>query len=245
MIGSIIGSLIAVAMAFAPVAEGEYIENNAVTSAENKIVLNNAYYDPNGEYGTEGNKIYNYSSIVFLNPSSSSPWSYSTTTGANPANFQIGIYQTEEEAQQHVTSWDVYVGGEFDQTITAEVSYQGSYVVGWLNGLYSFFTNANGSYIWFFDHQESTPEEVNIVGDIAQGLTGGIVPVAQGLGSGFQDLMKNIFLVGHVDATTNEWVADGLSTFGIVSICFAGLALALGLSRWVVNFVGSLGSRDR
>ena len=36
-----------------------------------------------------------------------------------------------------------------------------------------------------------------------------------------------------------------LSTFGVLVVVFAGISLAIGLSRWVVNFVASLGARNR
>lgn len=69
-------------------------------------------------------------------------------------------------------------------------------------------------------------------------LVGGISGVATGIGQGLSTLAQNIFLTG-----TGE--TQGLSVFGGLIVIFAGISLAIGLSRWVVNFVTSLGSRNR
>lgn len=76
-------------------------------------------------------------------------------------------------------------------------------------------------------------------------LVSGITEVAEGIGGGLQSLVQNIFLIGTTDSNTGVFTATGLSTFGIVVIVFAGIGLALGLSRWVLNFVTSLGARNR
>lgn len=69
-------------------------------------------------------------------------------------------------------------------------------------------------------------------------LTGGITGIATGIGQGLQSLATNIFISGEGDAQT-------LSVFGALVVVFAGVALAVGLSRWMVNFVTSLGARNR
>ena len=66
-------------------------------------------------------------------------------------------------------------------------------------------------------------------------LTGGITGMATGLGGGLTALVTSIFLDGTGDAMK-------LSVFGGVIIVFAGISLAVGLSRWVVNWVTSLGN---
>lgn len=66
-------------------------------------------------------------------------------------------------------------------------------------------------------------------------LTSGLTQMATGIGGGLQALVSNIFL----DTTSDKTV---LSTFGGLIIIFAGIALAIGLSRWVVNWVTSLGN---
>lgn len=63
-------------------------------------------------------------------------------------------------------------------------------------------------------------------------LTGGLTAMATGLGQGLNSLVTKIFI-------TESGV---ISTFGGIIIIFAGIALAVGLSRWVVNFLTSLGN---
>lgn len=65
-------------------------------------------------------------------------------------------------------------------------------------------------------------------------LTSGITQVATGIGSGLQSLVTNIFL------TTGE--NPSLSVFGGMIVVFAGIALAIGLCRFVVNWLTSLGN---
>jgi len=69
-------------------------------------------------------------------------------------------------------------------------------------------------------------------------LVGGISGVASGIGAGLSTLATSIFLTGSGESQT-------LSTFGVLIVCFAGISLAIGLCRWVVNFVTSLGARNR
>lgn len=79
---------------------------------------------------------------------------------------------------------------------------------------------------------------VQILQEIIKILVGGITEVAKGIGAGLSELATSIFLTGTGEAQT-------LSTFGVLIVCFAGISLAVGLCRWVVNFVTSLGSRNR
>lgn len=82
---------------------------------------------------------------------------------------------------------------------------------------------------------------MTILEDICEILVAGITNVASGIGTGLQSLVTAIFVSG--TGTTDDPYA--LSIFGTVIVVFAGIALALGLSRWVVNFVASLGARNR
>lgn len=66
-------------------------------------------------------------------------------------------------------------------------------------------------------------------------LVSGITQLASGIGSGLKELVTSIFL----DTTGNTTT---LSTFGGVIVVFAGIALAIGLSRWVVNWLTSFGN---
>ncbi len=83
---------------------------------------------------------------------------------------------------------------------------------------------------------------VQIMQGVIEILVGGITQVAHGIGSGLSTLAQSVFLV-----TTGEGASakTEISTFGVLIIVFAGISLAIGLSRWVVNFVASLGARNR
>lgn len=67
-------------------------------------------------------------------------------------------------------------------------------------------------------------------------LVGGLTQMATGIGSGLTALVSNIFL--ETDAQTGS---QSLSVFGGIIVVFAGIALAIGLCRWVVNFLTSFG----
>ena len=69
-------------------------------------------------------------------------------------------------------------------------------------------------------------------------LVSGISQLATGIGNGLKSLVEAIFLTG--EGTQASPYA--LSTFGGVIVIFAGVALAIGISRWVMNFVTSLGN---
>lgn len=79
---------------------------------------------------------------------------------------------------------------------------------------------------------------IEILTSVIEILVGGISGVATGIGAGLSTLATSIFLSGEGDTQT-------LSTFGVLIVVFAGIALATGLCRWVVNFVASLGGRNR
>ncbi|MDY4159888.1 MAG: hypothetical protein SOY02_06610 [Candidatus Onthovivens sp.] len=83
---------------------------------------------------------------------------------------------------------------------------------------------------------------VQIMQAIIEILVGGISGVATGIGQGLSTLAQSVFL-----QTTGEGASatTSLSVFGVLVVVFAGISLAIGLSRWVVNFVASLGARNR
>lgn len=72
-----------------------------------------------------------------------------------------------------------------------------------------------------------------VLTEIVNLLTSGITSMATAIGSGLQELVEAIFL--NAEGT-------GLSVFGGVIIVFAGIALAIGLCRWVTNWLSSLGN---
>lgn len=75
-----------------------------------------------------------------------------------------------------------------------------------------------------------------ILKQIIEILVGGITGIASGIGSGLTALAQSIFL-GAEPGT--------LTVFGGLVVVFAGISLAIGLCRWVVNWITSLGSRNR
>lgn len=75
-----------------------------------------------------------------------------------------------------------------------------------------------------------------VLTEIIEILVGGISGIASGIGAGLTSLVTSIFL------ETSEGGAQTLSVFGGVAIVFAGVSLAIGLSRWVVEWVTSLGN---
>ena len=65
-------------------------------------------------------------------------------------------------------------------------------------------------------------------------ITGRITGIATGIGQGLSTLTQAIFM------NNGE-----LSLFAGVVFIFVGVSLAMSLCRWVVNFITSLGSRNR
>lgn len=78
---------------------------------------------------------------------------------------------------------------------------------------------------------------MNILTEIITILVGGITGIGEGIGQGLSELATNIFLTGTGETQT-------LSVMGTLIVVFAGISLAMGLSRWVLNFVTSLGARN-
>ncbi len=81
-------------------------------------------------------------------------------------------------------------------------------------------------------------EGTAVVSSIIEILVSGITGIATGIGGGLSELVKSIFFV------TAEGGTQELSTFGIMIVVFAGISLAIGLSRWVLQFLTSLGARN-
>lgn len=80
-----------------------------------------------------------------------------------------------------------------------------------------------------------------ILTEIISILVGGIQGIATGIGGGLSTLVKEIFLT---TSGTGDSAVTSLSTFGALIVVFAGISLAIGLSRWVVNWVTSLGASN-
>lgn len=76
----------------------------------------------------------------------------------------------------------------------------------------------------------------NILTEIITLLTSGITQMATGIGSGVGNLVQELFLVVDTNGTV-----EGLSVFGSVTVIFAGIGLAIGLSKLIMHWIGSLG----
>ena len=66
-------------------------------------------------------------------------------------------------------------------------------------------------------------------------LTSGLTQMASGIGSGLKALVTDIFL----DTSGNT---TALSTFGGVIVIFGAIALSIGLSKFIVNWLTSWGN---
>lgn len=81
----------------------------------------------------------------------------------------------------------------------------------------------------------------SVVTEIIQIMTSGLTGIGTAVGNGLTSMVQSIFLTG-AGTSDNPYA---LSVFGGVIAVFAGISLAFGLSRWVLNFVTSLGNRNR
>lgn len=68
-------------------------------------------------------------------------------------------------------------------------------------------------------------------------LLGGFTQTAEAMGGGLSGFVQSIFL--EVESTGGT--ISGLSTFGTLVVCFAGISLALSLCYFVVNWLTSFG----
>ena len=75
-----------------------------------------------------------------------------------------------------------------------------------------------------------------ILQEIISILVAGISGIATGVGQGLTTLAQTLFLGTE---------PGSLSVFGGLVVVFAGISLAIGLCRWVVDWITSLGARNR
>ena len=81
----------------------------------------------------------------------------------------------------------------------------------------------------------------SILSQIVEILVGGITGMAQGIGSGLNEMASALFIT-----TTGEGAnaTQTLSTFGGIVAIFGGIALAVGLTTLVTKWIMSLGARN-
>lgn len=77
----------------------------------------------------------------------------------------------------------------------------------------------------------------DILSEFIQLLIGGIKDLATGVGSGVNGFVKDLFL--EVDA---QGAITGLSTFGGIVAIFGGIALAVGITTLIFNWIRSIGN---
>ena len=77
---------------------------------------------------------------------------------------------------------------------------------------------------------------MDIVVEIIQILVAGFTQMATGIGGGLNDLAQSIFLAEGTEGAVT------LSNFGQLIIAFGAVALAIGLSKFVVNWLTSFGN---
>lgn len=81
-------------------------------------------------------------------------------------------------------------------------------------------------------------EGVAIVQAIIEILLAGLVEMGTGIGEALSGMVTGIMFTG--DGTSQT-----LSVFAVVLFVFGGISLAFSLTRWVLNFVTSIGNRNR
>lgn len=74
----------------------------------------------------------------------------------------------------------------------------------------------------------------SIVTSIVEILVSGLQGIGSGIGQALSSMATAIFIG-----------AEGLTVFGTLIIVFAAISLGLSLTRWVLNFITSLGNRNR
>lgn len=77
----------------------------------------------------------------------------------------------------------------------------------------------------------------SILTEFIQLLVGGISELAKGIGTGVNGFVKDLFLVTETNGTVT-----GLSTFGGVVAIFGGIALAVGITTLIFNWIRSIGN---
>lgn len=81
-----------------------------------------------------------------------------------------------------------------------------------------------------------------LIAQIIQILTGAIVPFGTKVAEGISAVVNSLI---YTTTGTGADAVTSLSTFAVLVLIFASVALASGLGRWVLNFFSSLGGRNR
>ena len=79
---------------------------------------------------------------------------------------------------------------------------------------------------------------MTILQQIIEILVGGLSSFGTGLGTGIQNIVQALFV--NIDSGTG---AQSLTVFGTVIVVFAAVALAVGITRRIFNWIITLGGR--
>lgn len=82
---------------------------------------------------------------------------------------------------------------------------------------------------------------VEIVQAVIEILVSGLTKLATGIGQGVSSLAKSLFFE---TVATDGGSKEQLSVFGTLIIVFAGISLAIGLSRLIFHWLTSLGAKN-
>lgn len=76
-----------------------------------------------------------------------------------------------------------------------------------------------------------------VLNEFVETLVGGISGIAEGIGSGVNGFVQDLFL-----QVTETGDVTGLSTFGGVVAVFGGIGLAVGLTTLIFNWIRNIGN---
>lgn len=80
----------------------------------------------------------------------------------------------------------------------------------------------------------------SVLTEIITLLTSGLTAMGTGIGKGLNDIVTSMFLV-----KAESGGGTTLSTFGGIIVVFAGIGLAVGLTKLIYHFICSLGATGK
>lgn len=172
-----------------------------------------------------------YYAVAFYAPGMTITIGTNTFTSELTQNSIDGIEPKQLNSANTVTITTTQTVTSINTFMVSEWSYE-AYITGTATWVES--TDYETGYIYASDGEGGL---AGVMAAIITTLVGGLAAMATGIGGGLSALVKQIFTV--VDPVTGA--VAGLSTFGGVIIVFAGISLAVGISRFVVSWVTSLG----
>ena len=214
--------------------DGFYVDNNSYSTGD--YYFDEEYFFSDGTYfysrcGTEDvdTDLIRLSTdgtyVVYDNAGSQAKYFTDCWSDGKYAYYDNGSTHMIFDTDTHTWSNHVWTGftGSFSRSNV------------WSTGTEVYLTISNTTYYLHVDRPYVSPYP-NVLAELVALLTSGITGIATGIGENLSVLAESVM----IDANTGN-----LSAFGSLVVIMAGLALALHLCRWMVNFVTSLGRRDR